>query len=426
MGWAVCIRLSGNHRPIPRAAVVALLLLLLLLILVPPVATSPSDTPVKKPDTALLRRTTPAPVTTLPPAAEPARANRTTLVKDLRAIERPQVTVPAGVFIIVITIAGIGIIATVYLLLRRWAAATAGGGAGKTPAAGNPTLAGDIIPTDPGATAPRTDPAVPFPPSLEKRFSRPEFIGEGGLARVFRATSRKTGMIVAVKVPIRFDEVTGTHFARDIALWQGLDHENIIRIRSSNILPVPYIEMDYAPSSLAAVPLPLPEERAIAMVLGAARGIASAHEKGIVHRDIKPENILLSSDGVPKVTDWGLGRAMSDTCQSSVIGFSPAYAAPEQLAPHRYGRPGPATDIYQLGMLLCELLTGAPAFRGSGLHELNTAILEKPPDIPPWNGRQEHRLKTIILRCLEKRPEDRYGSVAALIHDLEGIRSSAG
>ena len=160
-------------------------------------------------------------------------------------------------------------------------------------------------------------------------------------------------MTVAVKVPVRFDEVTGTHFTRDIVFWQGLEHENIIRILSSNILPVPYIEMEYAPSSLAAISLPLPEEEAVRILLGIARGLAYAHEKGIVHRDIKPENILLTAEGVPKITDWGLGKAIGDTRQSSVIGFSPAYAAPEQIAPHRYGRPGPATDIYQLGMLLC-------------------------------------------------------------------------
>ena len=119
-------------------------------------------------------------------------------------------------------------------------------------------------------------------------------------------------MTVAVKVPVRFDEVTGTHFTRDIVFWQGLEHENIIRILSSNILPVPYIEMEYAPSSLAAISLPLPEEEAVRILLGIARGLAYAHEKGIVHRDIKPENILLTAEGIPRITDWGLGKAVSD------------------------------------------------------------------------------------------------------------------
>jgi serine/threonine protein kinase len=145
-----------------------------------------------------------------------------------------------------------------------------------------------------------------------------------------------------------------------------------------------------------------------------------------VHRDIKPENILLTADGVPKITDWGLGKAIGDTRQSSMIGFSPAYAAPEQIAPHRYGRPGPATDIYQLGMLLCEMLTGAPAFRGEGMHDLNTSILEDTPVIPRWNGRHGNELEKIILRCLAKKPEDRYASVSDLIRDLESVQIPPG
>jgi serine/threonine protein kinase len=233
-------------------------------------------------------------------------------------------------------------------------------------------------------------------------------------------------MTVAVKVPVRFDEVTGTHFTRDIVFWQGLEHENIIRIFSSNILPVPYIEMEYAPSSLAALPLPLPEKQAVGILLGIARGLTYAHEKGIVHRDIKPENILLTAEGVPKITDWGLGKAIGDIRQSSMIGFSPSYAAPEQIAPHRYGRPGPATDIYQLGMLLCEMLTGAPAFRGEGMHDLNTAILENPPVIPSWHGLHEDELRKIILRCLAKKQEERYISVADLIRDIERVQEPGG
>jgi serine/threonine protein kinase len=337
--------------------------------------------------------------------------------------ERPKVTIPSSVFIVIVTIAVIGLLAILYLLIRRSTGSLAGQKKPGTPASGNATVIGDPALPLPEPTSRHPGPGVPFPPSLEKRFLHPEFIGEGGLARVFRAQNAKTGMTVAVKVPVRFDEVTGTHFTRDIVFWQGLEHENIIRIWSSNILPVPYIEMEYAPSSLAAIPLPLPEERAVGILLGIARGIAYAHEKGIVHRDIKPENILLTADGVPKITDWGLGKAIGDTRKSSIIGFSPAYAAPEQIAPHRYGRPGPATDIYQLGMLLCELLTGKPVFRGEGMHDLNTAILEDIPVIPRWNGRHRDMLEKIILRCLAKKPEDRYDSVAGLIRDLESMQS---
>jgi hypothetical protein len=364
---------------------------------------------------------------TVQPIPVPARLNRSLLIQTVKNVaERPKVTVPSGVFLILVAIAVVGLLAILYLLIRRSAGSSREQKKLKNPVTGNATVIEQTAAAAPKTTSVYAGPAVPFPPSLEKRFLHPEFIGEGGLARVFRAQNAKTGMTVAVKVPTRFDEVTGTHFTRDIVFWQGLEHENIIRIWSSNILPVPYIEMEYVPSSLAAISLPLPEERAVKIILGIARGLEYAHEKGIVHRDIKPENILLTAEGVPKITDWGLGKAIGDTRQSSMIGFSPSYAAPEQIAPHRYGRPGPAIDIYQLGMLLCELLTGAPVFRGEGMHDLNTAILEDIPVIPRWNGRHGDELEKIILRCLAKKPEERYALVADLIRDLESMQTPPG
>jgi hypothetical protein len=424
-------RVKANNCPSRRHRIICFFVVLLMVVLAAPAVSasagnagtsgSPSGRLLNNMEPAGIA--TPLAAVTVQPTMDPVRENRTSLIQIAKkAAERPKVSVPSGVFLIIVAIAIIGLLAILYLLIRRTAGSL---GEKKTPEkpapAGNPTvIEGTPAPTE-KTTGGYPGPAVQFPPSLEKRFVHPEFIGEGGLARVFRAQNIRTGMTVAVKVPVRFDEVTGTHFTRDIVFWQGLEHENIIRILSSNILPVPYIEMEYAPSSLAAISLPLPEEKAVRILLSIARGLAYAHEKGIVHRDIKPENILLTAEGVPRITDWGLGKAVGDTRQSSVIGFSPAYAAPEQIAPHRYGRPGPATDIYQLGMLLAELLTGEPVFRSEGLHDLNTAILEDIPVIPPWNGRHGNELKQIILRCLAKKPEDRYASVIDLIRDLESL-----
>ena len=365
---------------------------------------------------------TPAAAVTIRPTPAPTRQNRTSLVQVAKNIaDRPKVTVPSGLFFLIVAIAFVGLVAILYLLLRDGGGRPAAQKKPENTATGHTTVIDGPVAPDP-AWPPENGypgPAVPFPPSLEKRFLHPVFIGEGGLARVFRAQNAKTGVTVAVKVPVRFDEVTGTHFTKDIVLWQGLVHPNIIRIYSSNILPVPYIEMEYALSSLAGIPLPLSEEKAVKMVLGIARGLAFAHDRGIVHRDIKPENILLSADGVPKITDWGLGKAIGDPRQSSMIGFSPTYAAPEQLAPHRFGRPGQATDIYQIGMLLAQLLTGAPVFRGEGMHDRNLAILDEAPVIPRWEGRHERELRGIIQRCLAKKPDERYASVADLLRDLE-------
>ena len=432
MGETVHKRIPAKHSATPRHRITGLMVLLLVLLALPAaVSASPghagtSATPAG-PSLQSVEASgiiaAPLAAVTAQPTPDPVRENRTSHIQIAKkAAERPKVSIPSGLFLLIVSIAIIGLLVILYLLIRRTAGSRRGMKKPEKPSlAGNPTVMGETPAPAERTTGGYPGPAVPFPPSLEKRFVHPEFIGEGGLARVFRAQNIRTGMTVAVKVPVRFDEVTGTHFTRDIVFWQGLEHENIIRILSSNILPVPYIEMEYAPSSLAAISLPLPEDEGVRILLGIARGLAYAHEKGIVHRDIKPENILLTAEGIPRITDWGLGKAVSDTRQSSVIGFSPAYAAPEQIAPQRYGRPGPATDIYQLGMLFAELLTGAPVFRSEGLHDLNTAILEDIPVIPPWNGCHGDMLKQIILRCLAKKPEDRYASVVDLIRDLESV-----
>jgi hypothetical protein len=433
MGEAGYKRIRAKHSASPGYHFIGLFVVLLLVLLALPAAVSASTGhagisaspawPSLHSREASGIIAAPLAAMTVQPTPEPVRENRTSVIQIAKkAAERPKVSVPSGVFLVLVAIAIVGLLAILYLLIRRTAGSRRGMKKPENPArVGNPTVIDGTLAPAEKTTGGYPGPAVQFPPSLEKRFAHPEFIGEGGLARVFRARNIRTGMTVAVKVPVRFDEVTGTHFTRDIVFWQGLEHENIIRILSSNILPVPYIEMEYAPSSLASIPLPVPEEEAVRILLGVARGIAYAHEKGIVHRDIKPENILLTAERVPKITDWGLGKALGDTRQSSVIGFSPAYAAPEQIAPHRYGRPGPATDIYQLGMLLAELLTGAPVFRSEGLHDLNTAILEDIPVIPPLNGRHGDVLRQVILRCLAKKPEDRYASVTGLIRDLESL-----
>jgi hypothetical protein len=434
MGAAVYGREQVQHRLFPDLRVILVSLLLVLVLLTAPGTAFVFPGSAGTADRSAVPQVHSAEVTgsltvlpparvTLQPTPVPARQNRTPLIPTVKiGTDRPKVTVPSGVFLLIVSIAVIGVLAILFLLIR-WSKGPRRDQKKQTVRVpGTATVVDESAAPAPATPGRYTGPAVPFPPSLEKRFLHPEFIGEGGLARVFRAQNAKTGMTVAVKVPVRFDEITGTHFTRDIVFWQGLEHTNIIRIWSSNILPVPYIEMEYAPSSLAAIPLPLPEEKAVGILLGIARGLAYAHEKGIVHRDIKPENILLTAEGVPKITDWGLGKSIGDIRQSSVIGFSPSYAAPEQIAPHRYGRPGPATDIYQLGMLLCELVTGTTAFRGEGMHDLNTAILETTPVIPPWGGRHRNELERIILRCLAKKPEERYASVADLIRDVERVQ----
>jgi len=262
--------------------------------------------------------------------------------------------------------------------------------------------------------------AARLPPALEKRYPGAEYVAEGGASRVFRAHDAEEGRDVAVKVPIRFDEVTGTQFTKELQVWQGLHHKNIVGIYAANIFPVPYIEMEYVESSLGTTKFPLPVGRAVAIVRGVAEGLRYAHGLGIVHRDIKPGNILIAPDGTPKITDWGLAKA-EGTKRSGLIGFSLEYASPEQLAPNLFGEPGPWTDIYQLGVLFYEMLAGHVPFRGGGMGEVTHAILhDEPPALAP-GGPDAERIRRIIKKCMEKDPKDRYRSVAEILQDLEGI-----
>lgn len=262
---------------------------------------------------------------------------------------------------------------------------------------------------------------VYFPATLSDRYRDVSFIGKGGIARVFRAVRRSNGAVVAVKVPISFDETTGRIFLKEMKLWEGLSHPNIVRICSVNILPVPFVEMEYVSRSLASATLPLPPAEAAAIIKDTVRGLMYAHEHGIIHRDIKPHNILLTEDNTAKITDWGLGTVMGDGHESSVVGFSIQYAAPEQIAPRRFGDADTRTDIYQTGIVFYELLTGRRPFDDGGLVEMTDAILGEAPILPssrvpaaaPWDN--------VVMRCIAKEKEDRYPSAAALEEALHTI-----
>lgn len=262
---------------------------------------------------------------------------------------------------------------------------------------------------------------VRIPPSLEKKYPDAEYLGEGGVGRVFRAWNAEANRPVAVKIPIRFDEITGSQFAKELHIWQGLHHANIVEIYAANVFPMPYIEMEFVESSLANLKFPLPRDRAVRIMTGVMEGLRYAHERGIVHRDIKPENILLTADDLPKITDWGLAKALSDTRQTGLISFSLNYAAPEQLAPNIYGEAGEWTDIYQAGVLFYEMLTGHLPFSGEGMGEVTQAILHSTPRPLDLAGPDTGLISEIITRCLQKQPKDRYASAAEVLDALRRL-----
>jgi eukaryotic-like serine/threonine-protein kinase len=260
-----------------------------------------------------------------------------------------------------------------------------------------------------------------FPRELESKYTDITYVGRGGIAWVFSARRKGDGVQVAVKFPISFDEVTGKCFLNEIAAWETLRHENIVEVTAVNILPVPYVEMEFVPGSLEAVEKPLPVWKAVHIVNGITAGLQYAHEHGFIHRDIKPHNILLTDDMVPKITDWGMSKVMAaDAKKSSIAGFSLSYAAPEQVSPTEFGRTGERTDLYQLGVVFYELVTGSIPFGGESIVEVGNAILREDPIRPSEYNPDAEAVQKIILKCLEKDPSRRYQSASELLDALAG------
>jgi eukaryotic-like serine/threonine-protein kinase len=291
-------------------------------------------------------------------------------------------------------------------------------------------------PINPGATIPETGTTVTgaprtytsiaeqmsyFPNELESKYSDIKYIGRGGIAWVFSAVRKSDGMIVAVKIPISFDEMTGKSFLNEIAAWETLRHPNIVKVTAVNILPVPFVEMEYVPEALEATPKPIPVWKAVHFIRGVADGLKYAHEHGFIHRDIKPHNILLNKDFVPKITDWGMSKVLANEVKkSSIAGVSLSYAAPEQVSPSEFGRTDERTDIYQLGVVFYELVTGSVPFGGESIVEVGNAILREQPKPPSQYNADAAVVEKIILKCLEKDPANRYQTASELLEALDG------
>ncbi len=270
--------------------------------------------------------------------------------------------------------------------------------------------------------------ALIFPSELSQMYEPLEFIGEGGFARVFKAKRKSDGQVVALKIP-KLDETTGKSFLREVSVWQTLNHTNIVKLYDANVYPIPYLEMEYVEGvnldgkivrDIERYPKPVDDEEAIKIIRGIAEGLKYAHSKGIVHRDLKPQNVLLSSDLAPKITDWGLAK-LAVVSGMTFKGYSPLYAAPEQLDSLAYGEPDERTDIYLLGVILYELLTGKTPYEGYSLAEVTGKIVS--PDVKPKSLQQYGlgKYDSVVMKCLEKRKEKRFSTVDEFLEALDMV-----
>lgn len=258
-----------------------------------------------------------------------------------------------------------------------------------------------------------------------------EEIGHGGMGVVYRARQVSLDREVAIKFLLlgtfSSGEVT-ERFRREAATAGSLRHPNIVTIHEvGEIEGQPFFSMEYVKgSSLAEVIAErrgrgLDSRQAAQWVKTIAEAIHYAHQQGVLHRDLKPSNVLLDDTGQVRITDFGLAKRLADPAQLTVTGQtlgSPSYLAPEvAVGGHRHS--APAGDIYAIGAILYELLTGRPPFLSESIQETLIQIRERKP-VPPrlLNASIPRDLEVICLKCLEKSPERRFASAQSVAEDL--------
>jgi serine/threonine protein kinase len=263
-------------------------------------------------------------------------------------------------------------------------------------------------------------------------------IGRGGMGVVYRARQISLGRIVALKVLLRGEHASSGDIARflhEAAAAAALDHPHITPVYEVGEQEgQPYFSMKYVEGTTLSRRLldgPIGPREAAALLAPVCRAVAAAHAGGILHRDLKPSNILIDRDGVPLITDFGLAKRTSDggdrdegmasLTQTGAILGTPSYMAPEQAAGRR-GAVGVTTDVYSLGAILYQMLTGRPPFQAATPFDTVMLVLEQDP-LPPrlLNPQADPDLEMIALKCLQKPQELRYQSAAALADDLEAF-----
>jgi serine/threonine-protein kinase len=282
----------------------------------------------------------------------------------------------------------------------------------------------------PTTTEPARPPADPaeLPSAQFGKFDLLRELGKGGMGVVYLARQRDLGRLVALKL-IRGSQLASTEqlerFQAEARMAAGLRHPNIVAVfEAGEVDGQHYIAMQYVEGRglddvLRSRP-PSPEEAARILVQ-VVRAVAYLHGQGVIHRDLKPSNVLIDAEGHPYLTDFGLARLLdgdSRITQTGAILGTPSYMPPEQAGGRREA--DVRSDVYSLGAVLYEMLTGRPPYRAETALETLVQVVESEPTLPRrLKPRLPRELELICLKCLEKFPERRYQTATALADELD-------
>jgi serine/threonine protein kinase len=295
-------------------------------------------------------------------------------------------------------------------------------------------LAQQLGPTSSRSTLPQPRPSAVQAPALPRSFDSYELLqelGRGAMGVVYKAWDPRLKRYVALKMLLGGEHASPlelTRFRGEAQSAAKLSHRNIVPVyQVGEYEGQAYFSMQYVEGSTLAALVrggPLPPREAARLVAAIARAVDHAHQSGILHRDLKPANVLIDGDGEPLVTDFGLAKRVhgepSLTASGAIVG-TPSYMAPEQAAAMP-GSAQPTCDVYSLGAILYELLTGRPPFQAASAVDVLLLVRSEEVVRPRLlNPGINPDLELICLKCLEKRPEHRYTSAALLAADLDAF-----